>query len=155
VSVARISLAAAVAIVIAVVACSSDAAKGPSCAADEAGCTCTVGSPGGACSPATVKDALCCASSGWPGSGTCSCAAVTCNDDGATCTCARGLGGALTSCSGALCCQQTSGDCYCRRSSAGAPTCNVDDVASAFCRPSTLRCSPGTTKVDSCSSIGS
>ena len=132
-----------------------------SCESDDPGfCACSANggaSNGTSCSPSTLSEpGACCASSGYPSGGICTCASFTCDVNeggGRDCWFHAGDTGHTTSATGAVCCLRLQGICSCYASEnadscTGFPT--VSSCTSASVTPCTDAASDGDVAVPTC-----
>jgi hypothetical protein len=115
---------------------------GISCESSGGGsCLCTTGggeSGGSECDTETTGQGVCCAMSGYPSYGSCSCSPYLCQSDGeGDCSCAA---------DGTESGGTTVGSC----DDSGGGTCCVNNEGDCFCSPATTSCGSGT-QVDTCS----
>jgi hypothetical protein len=152
-----------------------------------AGCGCGVEAPGSmppasastACSAALATNGICCASEGWPASGTCACQPFACEfvsgplGGPGNCSCGPGVFAQLVnvtvdagnesqapaSCSGALCCTDPVNlGCNCRLDNSTGDTCRTSTIGQSTasaqvpsCSAANLTCPPGSRGVSVCS----
>ncbi|NOU34414.1 MAG: hypothetical protein HOO96_41505 [Polyangiaceae bacterium] len=143
---------------------SSGTANGVNCSVTTDGCRCNpYGSPNSFVCDDSAADSLCCADSGWPSSGSCSCLKreVKCAISGSSCNCSASQfasgststtcygGGTTTSTASPLkCCLDASaGTCTCPNYKA---TCAGTEVTSCSASSLEPKCSSGT-QVTACS----
>jgi hypothetical protein len=125
-----------------------------SCSMDTTSCNCVAYSNANnvVCSPVTVTDAVCCATTDWPKSGGCSCVHAGCTLNSGSCTCEIGATGSASVCTNTatdgkgICCQ-TSFNCFCDNYST---SCSGSTKTSA-CYTTGLTCSNGEVPVAQCS----
>jgi hypothetical protein len=88
------------------------------------------------CDITTIKNSLCCADLGWPGSGLrCSCDRWECRTTSTGCECSSTTSGPSTSCTGSYCCRSSS---YCR---CGNTPCSTSDDEVSSCAVDEMQCS--------------
>jgi hypothetical protein len=161
-----VSLAAAVLAVIPALvgACGDDGGvgsqeKGINCNVQYDGCSCnpTTGSPGNdyVCDEDAVENGTCCASSGWPNSGTCSCKPRGgCTGNSSYCSCSKSSSTSMQECPSTtgVCCKTSTG-CYC---SSTADACKASETVISSCTADEVEDPCGyETQVSSCSDGGS